>query len=163
MLMMSHLLVLCFTWFLMTLIAPSFAQSTQPTREHSTVIDSLNDVHHRAKRSLVAVQWTWAYEYGRMDFVGAGIVVRDDGLIIIPMQVADPGIADEQMVDFKIIVPSDATHDEQEIDAVFEGRDERGEVAFVRPKSSDRKWQALKFEDVPVDVGDPLVSVGIFP
>jgi serine protease Do len=98
-----------------------------------------------------------------MDFVGAGIVVRDDGLIMIPMQVADPGIADEQMVDFKIIIPSDATHDEQEIDAVFQGRDERGDIAFVKPKSSDRKWQALKFEDVPVEVGDRLVSVGMFP
>ncbi|MBC8108598.1 MAG: PDZ domain-containing protein [Anaerolineae bacterium] len=138
---------------LMLLIASSaFAQTESP-----------NDICKRVTPALVAVQWTWAYEYGRMEFVGAGIVVRDDGLIMIPMQVADPGIADEQMVDFKIIIPSDATHDEQEIEAVFQGRDERGDVAFVKPKASDRKWQALKFEDVPVDVGDRLVSVGMFP
>src|SRR5215207_4468506 len=100
--------------------------------------ESPNDLCKRVSPSLVAVQWTWAYEYGRMDFVGAGIVVRDDGLIIMPMQAADPGIADEQMTDFKIIIPSDGTRDEQEVDAVFQGRDERGEVAFVKPKSADR-------------------------
>lgn len=125
--------------------------------------ESINELCQRASRSMVAVRWTWEYEYGRMDFVGAGIVVRDDGLTIIPMQVADPGIPDGQMVDFKIIIPSDATHDEQEIDTVFQGRDERGEIAFVKPKSSDRKWPALKFENVPVQVGDRLVSVGMFP
>src|SRR4051812_14232829 len=77
--------VSCFACAMIALVATSFAQTTQL---------------QRVSPSLVAVQWTWAYEYGRMDFVGAGIVVRDDGLIVIPMQVVDPGIPDVQMTDF---------------------------------------------------------------
>ena len=132
------------------------AQATQPTPETE------GGLYERIVPSLVAVQWTWTYEYGRMDFVAAGVVVRDDGLIAIPMQAADPGVPDVQMGDFKIIIPSREQHDEQEMEAVFQGRDERGDLAFVKPKeTSGRKWTPVKFEDVPVNIGDRVSSVGM--
>src|SRR4051812_10304878 len=84
----------------------SIAQTTRPT-------ESAADIYKRVTRSLVAVQWIWAYEYGRAEYVGAGVVVRDDGLIAIPMQVADPGIPDSQMGEFKIIIPATDDRDEQ--------------------------------------------------
>src|SRR6478672_5708085 len=132
------------------------AQATQPTPETE------GDLYERIVPSLVAVQWTWTYEYGRMDFVAAGVVVRDDGLIAIPMQAADPGVPDVQMGDFKIIIPSREQHDEQEMEAVFQGRDERGDLAFVKPKeTSGRKWTPVKFDDVPINIGDRVSSVGM--
>src|SRR4051812_18449835 len=93
------------------LVAPALAQSTSPSTPVAARPDSSerpdssnarshespNDLYQRVSQSLVAVQWTWAYEYGRAEYFGAGIVVRDDGLIAIPMQVADPGIPDCQM------------------------------------------------------------------
>jgi hypothetical protein len=91
------------------------AQATQPTPETE------GGLYERIVPSLVAVQWTWTYEYGRMDFVAAGVVVRDDGLIAIPMQAADPGVPDVQMGDFKIIIPSREQHDEQEMEGRLPG------------------------------------------
>src|SRR5918992_4401622 len=67
------------------------------------------------------------------------------------------------MKEFKIIIPSQDA-DPQEIDAVFEGRDERTQMAFVRPKKSgEHTWKPLKFEESPVRVGDPILSVGLLP
>src|SRR6266513_1027120 len=63
--------------------------------------------------SLVAVQYTWEYEFGKADFVGAGVVVSDDGLVMMPIAVMSPGIPDAQLTDFKIIVPHVDRDDEE--------------------------------------------------
>ena len=81
-------------------------------------------LYEKVSPSMVAVQYTWAYEYGRIEFVSTGVVVRDDGLIVIPGSAVGPAIPDSQIVDFKIIIPSKGD-DEVELDAVFQGRDER--------------------------------------
>src|SRR3954451_19782571 len=83
--------------------------------------------------SLVAVQYTWEYEFGKADFVGAGVVVSDDGLVMMPIAVISPGIPEAQLTDFKIIVPH-VDRDDEEIDATFEGRDERNQIVFVKAK-----------------------------
>lgn len=113
--------------------------------------------------SLVAVQYTYDGELGRREFVGAGLVVRDDGLVMFSMALTPLQLPDEQMKDFKILIPGD---DQQEIDAIFCGRDERSSVSFVLPqKSSTTKvvWKPVKFEDLPVAVGEEVCSVGILP
>ena len=60
------------------------------------------------------------------------------------------------MKDFKIIVPK-MDSDHEELDAEFQGRDERCEMAFVKPKSSGattkRTWTPVKFEATPVAGG----------
>jgi serine protease Do len=65
------------------------------------------------------------------------------------------------MQKFKIVVPSE-TADETEIDATFQGRDERTSLAFVRP-DSPRKWKSIKFVDSSPRTGEALYSVGMLP
>jgi S1-C subfamily serine protease len=115
--------------------------------------------------SLVAVQYTYDGELGRREFVGAGLVVGDDGLVMTSIAFTPQMLPDVQMKDFKLIVPGDAL---TEIDAEFVGRDERSGVSFVRPKGTDKdadrthwKFKAVKFEDAPVAVGDEVLSVGM--
>ena len=123
-------------------------------------------LYDRVTPSLVAVKYTWENELSRQELTGAGIVVSDDGLVMTSLSLFDPRVVlipDEQMKEFKIIIPSQEA-DPQEIDAVFEGRDERTNMAFVRPKESGKHpWKPLKFEEVPVRVGDPVMSVGLLP
>jgi serine protease Do len=65
------------------------------------------------------------------------------------------------MKDFKIIIPKQ-TEDNEEIEAVFQGRDERANVAFVRPKEP-RKFEPVKFVDKPIGIGDRVMSLGMLP
>jgi S1-C subfamily serine protease len=113
--------------------------------------------------SLVAVQYTYDGELGRRDFVGAGLVVGEDGTVITSITFTPQLLPDVQMKDFKIIIPGD---DLTEIDATFVGRDERSNLTFIRANpSKDKKpsvhWKPVKFEDVPVNVGDEILSVGM--
>jgi S1-C subfamily serine protease len=113
--------------------------------------------------SLVAVQYTYDGELGRRDFVGAGLVVREDGLIITSMSLTPQLLPDVQMKDFKIIIPGDEL---KEIDATFVGRDERSNLTFVKanePKDAKEKmtWRPVKFDDVPLRIGEEVTSVGM--
>jgi serine protease Do len=120
-------------------------------------------LYDQVRKSLVAVQYTWDSELGRRDVIGAGVVVSEDGLVMTTLSLMDPRIPDQQMKDFKLLVASD-TSDADEIDAQFLGRDERGEVAFVKAKPKvGQKWQALKFVAHSTEVGEPLWSVGLLP
>lgn len=118
--------------------------------------------YEQLKPSLVAVKYTWDNELKPEELTAAGIVVSDDGLVMIPIQIVTPLLVpDGQMKDFKIIVPSD-TSDEQEIDATLEGRDERSGLAFIRAKTP-QKWTAVKFVDSSATIGDRVYSIGILP
>src|SRR5438874_800690 len=123
--------------------------------------DASRKLYEKVTPSLVAVQYVWQSELGRRELVGAGVVVSDDGLVMVPISLVDTRIPDAQMKEFKVIVPSQE-HDADELDAEFVGRDERSNVGFVKPKAK-RKWTAVKFEDVAVNVGDSVVAVGILP
>ncbi|HYE17171.1 MAG TPA: PDZ domain-containing protein [Tepidisphaeraceae bacterium] len=128
-------------------------------------------LHKDTTPSLVAIQYTWESEVGKRELVAAGLVVSNDGLIMCSIAVAPVQMPDEQMKDFKILIPGD---EQKEIDATFLGRDERTNTAFVKAKpqsaaKDDKKspapptWKPVKFEDVPVAVGDTVVSVGALP
>ena len=113
--------------------------------------------------SLVAVQYTYDGELGRRDFVGAGLVVGEDGLVITSITFTPQLLPDVQMKDFKIIIPGDEL---KEIDATFVGRDERSNLTFIRanePKDEKEKmtWKPVKFEDQPVHIGEEILSVGM--
>jgi len=146
---------------LLTLLSPAAGAATDSTQAQK--------LYEQVTPSLVAVQYTWEHELGRQEVIGAGVVVGEDGTVILPLAVANPGIPDEQMKDFKIIVPREDA-DPDEIDATFIGRDDRTNLAFVRakpgkssPAGETRKWKPIKFEDVSLQVGDPVVSVGVLP
>ena len=134
----------------------AFAQSTPPADS------SLESFYNRLRTSLVAVQYRWRGELAEQTVVGGGVVVRKDGLVAIPLVLVSPLIPDAQMTEFKIIIPSD-TGDETEIPAVLDGRDERDDLAYVQPKSSDHKWTPVHFEDEPVSVGQTIYSIGLLP
>jgi serine protease Do len=87
--------------------------------------------------------------------------VGEEGLVMTSLALFNPAIPDEQMKEFKIIVPRDET-DDLELDAVFLGRDERTGLAFVRTKDK-QSWPAVKFVEKDLAVGDRVRSVGILP
>ncbi|HEY1922539.1 MAG TPA: hypothetical protein VGG44_07210, partial [Tepidisphaeraceae bacterium] len=123
---------------------------------------TIRSMYDLVKPSLVAVKYTWTNELGSQELSAAGVIISDDGLVIIPIGIVTPAIIpDDQMHKFKIIVPSE-TGDETEIDATLQGRDERTSLAFVRA-DSPQKWKSIKFVDAPPKIGDPLYSVGILP
>src|SRR3954452_5766646 len=95
-------------------------------------------LYERVTPSFVAVKFTWDFELRRQDLIGPGVVVGDDGLIMCPIGVFNPFFADVQMKDFKVVIPSQEK-DADEIEAEFVGRDERTNVAFLRPKKNDGK------------------------
>ena len=93
--------------------------------------DAANEQYKAITPSLVAVQYVWESELGRREIIGAGIVVGDDGLVMTSIALVGQQIPDAQMKEFKVIVPSDSG-DPEELDAVFQGRDERTEMAFIK-------------------------------
>ena len=99
----------------LTLVTHSFADV--PAETTQKLLDTVTP-------SLVAVQVTWEYEYGKYEYVGPGVIVSDDGLVMVTLAVVNPTIPDSQLKEFKIIVPK-ANADDEELDAVFCGRDER--------------------------------------
>jgi len=121
---------------------------------------SVKALYEQATPSLVAVEYSWVDELNKRDLIGAGVVVGDD-LVMFSIGLVSPQIPDAQMKNFKILVPR-ADGDPDEIDAVFQGRDERTNVAFVKPKTPQH-WKPLKFEDVKVDVGQRVIAVGMLP
>jgi serine protease Do len=140
------------------------AETTAPTSQPSAMA-----LYQRVSPSMVAVQYVWESELGRQELTGTGVVVRDDGLVMTSLSIFDIvarqgqfRIPDKQMKEFKILVPSQE-HEPEEIDATFEGRDERTGTGFVKAKKTPAsgKWQALKFTDSRVDVGDAITSVGM--
>ena len=114
-------------------------------------------LYEKVRPSLVAVQYTYAGELGRQDIIGAGIVVKADGLVLISMGLTPLQIPDSQMVDFKILIPGD---EEKELDAVFQGRDERSGVAFVKTVEK-QAWPVIEFVEAPQGIGEAVLSVGL--
>jgi len=79
-------------------------------------------LYDKVSPSFVAVKYTWDFELRRQELIGPGVVVSDDGLIMVPLAIFDPVVPDAQMKDFKIVVPSQE-HESDEIEAIFIGRD----------------------------------------
>src|SRR5688572_20951497 len=128
--------------------------------------EAAQQLYDRVSPSLVVVKYTWESELGRRELAGAGTVVNEDGLVICQLAVFDMRLPDEQLKEFKIVVPDPAGGDPAELDARLHGRDERYNVVYLQPKepkADGRKWTPIKFEDVPVKVGDPILSVGLLP
>ena len=141
-------------WVAILLLAPGAAMADEAA--------TIRHMCELVKPSLVAVKYTWANELGSQELSAAGVIISSDGLVIIPIGIVTPAIVpDDQMHRFKIVVPSD-TGDDTEIDATLQGRDERSNLAFVKA-DSPQKWKAIKFVDAPLQIGDPLYSVGILP
>ena len=165
----------------LTLAAPSRAVAPELAEK----------LYAQAGPSLVAVKYTWESELGRRELIGSGVVVSEDGLVVAPMAVFDQRIPDEQMKEFTIIVAHE-DRDAEELEADFYGRDERSSLAFLKPKAqrsngtgaksaegesksgdsksgdskpteAKRAWKPIKFEEVPVQIGQPVYSIGILP
>lgn len=118
----------------------------------------------QVKPSLVVVRYTFDSEMGRRELEGAGMVLNENGLIAFTSAIVPTAIPDAQMINFKIVIPPGVEgEDEVEIDATFLGRDDRSDVAFVKPKESTRKWVPLKPVVKPIEVGDTIHSVGMLP
>src|SRR5947209_346446 len=67
-------------------------------------------IYEKFRRTLVAVKFTWEGELLTRELIGGGVVVRDDGLVMVPLVFIHPAIPDAQMRDFKIVVPRSEEH-----------------------------------------------------
>ena len=123
--------------------------------------DAAQQIYQRVTPSLVAVQYVFQNELGRMELTGAGVIVGDDGMVMASLAMFPMQFPDDQMKEFKILVPRQ-DGDPQELDAVFQGRDERTNLAFLKTREPQH-WKSIKFEDSPVNIGDPILSVGMLP
>ncbi len=150
-----HRFVSCFACLFIASTTISLAASTD------SQTDIAQQIYDHAKPMLVAVQYTLAQEEGRHELTFPGIVVSEDGLVMFPMAAVNEQFPDEQLKDFKIIIPKD-DGDPEELDAVFQGRDERTLVAFVKAKES-RKWTPIHFEEASPKIGETIYSVGLLP
>ena len=153
---------------IVALLAPAAAHAAAASAPSSQPVAPMA-LYQRVTPSMVAVQYIWESELGRQELTGTGVIVTEDGLVMTSLSIFDIvarqgqfRIPDKQMKEFKILVPSQE-HEPEEIDASFEGRDERTGTAFVKAKSKPAagKWQPLKFSDIRVDVGDPIMSIGV--
>ena len=117
-----------------------------------------------ASPSLVAVQYTFVGEVQQSDAVLAGVVVDDRGLVMFPLMGISDQVADAQLQRWKVIVPRPGGTPER-LDATFQGRDDRSQLAFVRatPAQPPRAWTPLRFARRPVAPGDAVYSVGLTP
>lgn len=114
-------------------------------------------LYERVSPSFVAVKYTWDFELRRQELTGPGVVVSEDGLIMTPIGVFNMIIPDAQMKDFKIIIPSQ-DHDADEVEAEFVGRDERTNVAFLRPRAEAAKPAPKTLGDENKAAADKLDS-----
>jgi S1-C subfamily serine protease len=125
--------------------------------------DVLTKVYADVATSLVVVRFTWASEIRKVELSTAAVVVGDDGLVATSITAFNPQFPDEQLTDFKIIVPHE-DKDDEELDAEFVGHDERYGLAYIRAKGDARKWTPVKFDaTAKLSVGDDVVSVGMLP
>src|SRR3954466_7411095 len=107
-----------------------------PARAAST--ETAKKLYDQASPSLVAVKYTWESELGRRELIGAGVVVREDGLVMSPLSVFDMRIPDEQMKEFMLVIAHE-DRDAEAVGAASLGRDERCNVAFLKPKAQQSK------------------------
>jgi serine protease Do len=133
---------------------------------HAIAPAAAQKLYEKASPSLVAVRFTWENELGRRELTGAGVVVGEDGLVMSPISVFDTRIPDDQMKDFTLIVAHE-DRDAEEVEADFHGRDERSGVAFLKARpakdGATREWRPVKFEEIPLNIGEPVYSVGMMP
>ncbi|HSU67125.1 MAG TPA: PDZ domain-containing protein [Tepidisphaeraceae bacterium] len=111
--------------------------------------------------SLVVVQYVFQNPLGRMELTGAGIIVSEDGMVAASLALFPLQFPDDEMKEFKILVPR-KNGEPTELEAVFQGRDERTNLAFLKTKEPQH-WKPIKFEEATVKVGDPILSVGMLP
>ncbi|MGA2584195.1 MAG: PDZ domain-containing protein [Tepidisphaeraceae bacterium] len=124
--------------------------------------DMAKKIHDDFKPCLVAVKYSLKTEMRTIDWSTPGVVVSDDGLVMFSLAIVPPTeVPESQITHMKIIVPSDNADDE-ELDAVYQGRDERTNLAFVKAKDP-RQWKSVKFTDVPLETGDTVYSIAMLP
>ncbi len=51
---------------------------------------TIRSMYDLVKPSLVAVKYTWTSELGSQELSAAGVIISDDGLVIIPIGVVTP-------------------------------------------------------------------------
>lgn len=143
----------------------ALAAAVAPAARATVAPEVAQKLYDRVTPSLVVVKYTWDGEAGRQEVSGAGVVVNDNGLVMTTMGIVPLVVPDAQIKDFKVVIPSQEK-DPEELDAEFQGRDERTGLAFVRVKPSGeakREWKPLKFEEAPARVGESVLSVGLLP
>jgi serine protease Do len=119
------------------------------------------ELYQHVSPSLVVVQYVFQNPLGRIELSGAAIVVSEDGLILSSLTLFPTQFPDDEMKDFKILVPRE-DGEPTEYEAVFQGRDERTNLAFLRTKEPQH-WKPIEFEDQEVNIADPILSVGMLP
>src|SRR6478609_7496569 len=80
--------------------------------------EAAQKLYEKVTPSLVPVQYVWQNELSRVDLTGAGIIVREDGLVMVSMSMFPMQVPDAQMKEFKILIPRE-DGEPKELEAVF--------------------------------------------
>ena len=118
-------------------------------------------LYQRVSQSLVVIQYVWQSELGPHDVSLPGVVIDDHGLVMTSAALFDLRIPEAQMKDFKVLRLIDG-QDPIELPAIFQGRDDRSAMAFVRVNDY-AGLKPLKFIDYSARVGEQIYSVGMMP
>ena len=164
-----------------TLLCPALAVLALPAVAGAQVDPTfVRAIQEAAEDSMVVVEFSYDYELARQELRGSGIVIDEDGTVMLPIEFVAEQFPDQYLKDFKIILPADELgEDKREIDAELVGRDPRYDLVYVRPKQAEPTtqpattqpatsaaedaaidWQPLTFAAAEPEVGLPLVSVG---
>jgi S1-C subfamily serine protease len=111
--------------------------------------------------AIVAVRYVLKTELRQEETIVCGVVVSADGLVMVPMSAVSDRFPDDQMQDFKIRIPREDGIP-FELDALFQGRDPRYDVAFVKAKAA-KNLVAATFEDMQPEIGETVYSIGMMP
>ena len=119
----------------------------------------------RVQPSLAVVRYTYASEEERRDLEGTCIAIGDGSLFMFASGLTPAQLADAQMVDFRVVLPPgvNGAVEETELPATFLGRDERADLAYIKLKDADKRLPPLKPVVKPIELGQPLYSVGLLP
>lgn len=117
------------------------AKPAGPAKLADPAAAAVSKLYEKVSPAFVAVKFTWDFELRRQELIGPGVVVSADGLVLCPLGVFNPIIPDAQMKGFKIVIPSQ-DKDADEVEAEFVGRDERTNLAFLRPVPAKAKSDA---------------------
>src|SRR5688500_4925082 len=95
------------------LFALLFALLLSPRPASAADIDTARKLYDKVSPSLVAVQYTLDSEFGRRELIGQGVVIKEEGIIMTSLALFPTQFPDEQMKDFKVILPGTGGDEEK--------------------------------------------------
>ena len=116
-------------------------------------------IYEKARESMVVVRYTWASELGPRSIDSPAVVIDATGVVMCSAAVVSDAVPLKQIRDVKILVPR-VGDEPLELNATFEGRDDRCGTAFFKT-TEPQTFTPLSFTPAAVSPGDVVTSVSL--